>query len=107
MQEATESSCLEELNPQSSGQAVAQEDGDSKLLSILTSTVYCLAIGEADRNNKLHVNFVNLLRMCNIYSIAPYSVILCSGLQGPLPSKVSFSTFSSPRDPFQAKQQNK
>ena len=28
MHEATEPGCLEELNPQSSGQAVAQEDGD-------------------------------------------------------------------------------
>ena len=28
MHEATEPGCLEELNPQSSGQAMAQEDGD-------------------------------------------------------------------------------
>ena len=28
MHEATEPGCLEEPNPQSSGQAVAQEDGD-------------------------------------------------------------------------------
>ena len=58
MHEATEPGCLEELNPQSSGQAVAQEDGDLVHLanwSILTSNVYCLVTGEADQNSKLHV----------------------------------------------------
>ena len=43
--------CLEELNPRSSGLAVAQEDGD------LTgaSNVYCLVAG---RSSKLHVHFI-------------------------------------------------
>ena len=47
--------------------------------SILTSNVYCLAKGEADRNNKLMSTSLNLLRMCNNYSLVPYSAIPCSG----------------------------
>ena len=47
--------------------------------SILTSNVYCLATGEADQNNKLMSTSLDLLCMCNNYSVVPYSTIPCSG----------------------------
>ena len=55
MQEATEPGCLEELIPQSSGQAVAQEDGDYS--SIANWSLKRLLSGDG-RYSKLHVNSV-------------------------------------------------
>ena len=77
MHEATEHGCPEELNPQSSGQAVALEDGDLVQKCILTSVT-----GEADQNRKLHVNSPEPTAHVHSYSVVPYSMFRV--LQGPM-----------------------